>query len=101
MGGTANDFSGEFALAFSTSTTFLWGTASHAEGLISDTNEGLMDAIFDGTVQAVEEAAVNQLVASQTMQGINETCVFALPHDRLIQSLVAHRRLHRAAGNPR
>ena len=101
MGGTANDFSGEFALAFSTSTTFLWGTASHAEGLISDTNEGLMDAIFDGTVQAVEEAAVNQLVASQTMQGINETCVFALPHDRLIRSLVAHRRLHRAAGNPR
>jgi L-aminopeptidase/D-esterase-like protein len=95
-GGTSNDFSGEFALAFSTTSTFPWGMPSRAWA-VADTDEELMNAIFEATVESVEEATVNQLVASQTMQGINGMCVFGLPHERLIQSLVQHHRWQRAS----
>jgi L-aminopeptidase/D-esterase-like protein len=96
-GGTANDFSGEFALAFSTATTFPWGKPPRTAGFFSDADEEFMNAIFDAAVQAVEEAIVNQLVASQTMEGADCMRVFAIPHDRLVQSLTLHQRLQRAA----
>ncbi len=91
-GGTANDFSGEFALAFSTASTYPWGAPPRSMGSVSDANEDFMDAIFDAAVQATEEAIVNQLVASRTMEGVNHARVFGLPHDRLIASLKRHQR---------
>ena len=46
------------------------------------TNES-MNPLFDATIQATEEAIINALVAAETMTGIDEHKVIALPHDRL------------------
>jgi L-aminopeptidase/D-esterase-like protein len=52
-----------------------------------------MNPIFYATVQAVEEAIVNALVAAETMTGINGNAVYALPHDRLQEILKKYNRL--------
>jgi L-aminopeptidase/D-esterase-like protein len=52
-----------------------------------------MDPIFVATVQAVEEAIVNALVANQSMTGRDNHHVDALPHDRLRELLKKYNRL--------
>lgn len=46
-----------------------------------------LDAIFEATVQATEEAILNALIAAKDMEGINGNKVFALPHNRLKEVL--------------
>jgi len=92
-GGTASDLSGEFALAFSTTwRTPLTGPPT-PPALISDLDEAALNALFDAAVQAVEEAEVNQLVASETMTGAGGTRVHGLPVARLREILRRHGRL--------
>ena len=43
----------------------------------------LLNPLFTATVQATEEAIINALMAAETMEGINNNKVYALPHDRL------------------
>ena len=45
------------------------------------------------TVQATEEAVINAMVAADTMTGINDHTVIALPHDRLREALKKYNRL--------
>jgi D-aminopeptidase len=52
-----------------------------------------MNPIFDATVQAVEEAIVNALIAAETMTGIDGHEVPALPHKRLQEVLKKYNRL--------
>ena len=52
-----------------------------------------LDPIFLATVQATEEAVVNAMVAAETMTGINNHTVIALPHDRLREVLKKYNRL--------
>ena len=52
-----------------------------------------MDSLFEATVQAVEEAVVNAMVAAKTMTGIDNRTVEALPHDRLRELLKKYNRL--------
>lgn len=80
LGAISYDSSGDMFLAFSTSIpkpddagVLRWA------GL---PNEGL-DALFQGTVEATEEAIVNALIGAETMTGINGNTVHALPHARL------------------
>ena len=42
-----------------------------------------MNPLFEATVQATEEAIVNAMVAAETMKGVNDHEVRALPHDAL------------------
>jgi L-aminopeptidase/D-esterase-like protein len=49
--------------------------------------------IFEATVQAVEEAMVNVLVAAQDMTGVDGHRVTALPHDALQRVLRKYNRL--------
>jgi microcompartment protein CcmL/EutN len=44
-------------------------------------------------VQAVEEAIVNAMVGAETMTGINNHKVIAIPHDRLKQVMKKYSRL--------
>jgi L-aminopeptidase/D-esterase-like protein len=44
-------------------------------------------------VQSTEEAVVNAMVAAETMTGIDNHIVIALPHDRLREALKKHNRL--------
>jgi L-aminopeptidase/D-esterase-like protein len=52
-----------------------------------------LDPIFLATVQATEEAVVNAMVAAETMKGIDNHEVIALPHDRLREVLKKYNRL--------
>jgi len=52
-----------------------------------------LNPIFLATVQATEEAVINAMVAAETMTGINNHTVAALPHDRLREVLKKYNRL--------
>jgi D-aminopeptidase len=53
-----------------------------------------MDDLFAATVQATEEAIINAMVAAETMTGIENHKVIALPHDRLREVLKKYNRLN-------
>ena len=50
--------------------------------------------VFEATVQAVEEAIINAMVAAETMEGINGNKAYALPHDLLVKTLKKYNRLN-------
>jgi D-aminopeptidase len=52
-----------------------------------------MDPIFRATVEATEEAIVNALVAAETMTGIDDHKVEAIPHGKLKEVLKKYNRL--------
>jgi L-aminopeptidase/D-esterase-like protein len=54
-----------------------------------------LNPIFEGVVDATEEAIVNAMVAAETMTGINNHRVIALPHDELRAVLKKYNRLIR------
>jgi D-aminopeptidase len=90
-GSVSGNTSGDLFLAFSTANP----EASTRDGVASLTmlpNER-MDALFESTVQATEEAIVNALVAAETMTGRDGHRVIALPHDRLRYVLKKYSRL--------
>ena len=53
-------------------------------------DSAVLDQLFAATVQATEEALVNQLVASETMTGANDVTIFAMPVDQMVQILSRH-----------
>jgi len=90
-GSLSGDGSGDIFVAFSTANP---GAAS-PKGLRQLTmlpNDSI-DPIFLATVQATEEAVINAMVAAETMTGINNRTVIALPHDRLREVLKKYNRL--------
>ena len=54
-----------------------------------------LDPVFEATVQAVEEAEVNAMVAAQTMVGRDGHEAIGLPHDQLRQVLRKYNRLEK------
>lgn len=94
-GSTAGNLSGEFALAFSTSAVLsLEGAWQFRNGApIADLDSDTMNDLFAGTVQATEEALVNQLIASETMKGANDIKVHGLPHAEVLRVLKSHNRI--------
>src|SRR5437762_10174656 len=90
-GSYSGDGSGDIFIAFSSANP----SAVGSKGLHQLTmlpNDAL-DPIFLATVQATEEAVVNAMVAADTMTGINNHTVIALPHDRLREVLKKYNRL--------
>jgi L-aminopeptidase/D-esterase-like protein len=96
-GSVAGNGSGDIFIAFSTGNP----GAAAAENLVQLAmlpNER-MNSLFEATVQATEEAIINALVAAETMSGIDERKIIALPHDRLREVMKKYNRL--GAQNPR
>jgi D-aminopeptidase len=87
-GSYSGDGSGDIFIAFSTANPGAVGTKGLHQ-LTMLPNDSL-DPIFLATVQATEEAVVNAMVAAETMTGINNHTVIALPHDRLREVLAKH-----------
>ncbi len=90
-GSYSGDGSGDIFIAFSTANP----GAADSKGLRQLTmlpNDSL-NPIFLATVQATEEAVVNAMVAAETMTGIDNHTVIALPHDRLRDVLKKYNRL--------
>jgi L-aminopeptidase/D-esterase-like protein len=52
-----------------------------------------MNSIIEATVQATEEAIINALIAAETMTGVDDHTVTAIPHERLQQIMRKYNRL--------
>jgi D-aminopeptidase len=91
VGGVGGNGSGDIFIAFSTSNPHAYSDSETTE--VKMLPNELMTDLFLATVQATEEAIVNALVAAETMTGINENKVYAIPHDRLKSVLKKYNRL--------
>jgi D-aminopeptidase len=91
LGSISGDSSGDIFIAFS--------TANPGAGLANKPVSVQMlpgdqiDALFEATIQATEEAVVNAMVAAKTMTGADGHTVQALPHDKLSEVLTKYKRL--------
>jgi len=91
LGSISGNDSGDIFISFS--------TANPGAGLAQDPAAVTIlplekiDPLFEATVQATEEAVVNAMVAAETMTGINDHRVEALPHDKLREVLKKYNRL--------
>jgi D-aminopeptidase len=90
-GSYSGNGSGDLFIAFSTANPGAIGP----KGLhpITMMPNGELNPLFLATVQATEEAVVNAMVAAETMTGINNHKVVALPHDQLRAILKKYNRL--------
>jgi catechol 2,3-dioxygenase-like lactoylglutathione lyase family enzyme len=70
----------------------IWVMAGERTRIDALPNEQL-NAIFEATVDATEEAILNSLIAAETMVGADYLRVHALPHDRLREILARYNRL--------
>jgi L-aminopeptidase/D-esterase-like protein len=90
-GSFSGDGSGDIFVAFSTANPGAAGSKSTHQ-ITMMPNEQL-SPLFLATVQATEEAVINAMVAAETMKGIDDFEVIALPHDRLREVLKKYNRL--------
>ncbi len=90
-GSTAGNGSGDIFIAFSTANPGAFDAKKTTRPEMMSNDQ--LDPLFEATVQAVEEAEINALVAAKTMVGIRNHRVIALPHDRLRAVLEKYRRL--------
>ncbi len=91
-GSTSGNGSGDLFIAFSTANPEA-GAQETSVAQVSALGNNVISPLFDATVQAVEEAVINALVAAETMTGIGGRRVAALPHDRLRQVMRKYNRL--------
>ena len=92
LGSISGDESGDIFIAFSTANPGV-GLEQNKPTPVQMLPNAQMDALFEATVQATEEAVVNALVAAKTMTGFDGHTVPALPHDRLQEVLKKYNRL--------
>jgi L-aminopeptidase/D-esterase-like protein len=97
-GSYSGDGSGDIFLAFSTANPDAVSPKSsqpnNTHQLTMLPNDSL-DPLFLATVEATEEAVINAMVAAETMKGIDNHEVIALPHDKLREVLKKYNRLAR------
>ena len=91
VGGIGGNGSGDIFIAFSTAnpTAFQREKFTKLDELPND----LINPLFEGTVQAVEEAIINAMVAAETMEGINGNKAYGLPHKLVIDLLKKYNRI--------
>src|SRR5580658_6818862 len=90
-GSVSGNGSGDIFIAFSTANSGAAAT-DHVIDLKMLPND-MLEHVFASTVQATEEAVINAMVAAETMTGIENHKVIALPHDRLREVLKKYNRL--------
>ena len=90
-GSISGNGSGDIFIAFSTANSGA-DAVDHVVDLKMLPNE-MIEPVFAATVQATEEAIINAMVAAETMTGIENHRVIALPHDRLRAVLKKYNRL--------
>ena len=90
VGGRGSNGSGDIFIAFSTANE---GAFSRTEVTTVETlSNDLITPLFEATVQCVEEAIINAMVAAETMEGINGNKAYAIPHDKLMAVLKEYKR---------
>jgi D-aminopeptidase len=90
-GSTSGNGSGDIFVAFSTANAGAVKSAGLRDLKMVPNDD--MNPIFEATVQATEEAIVNAMVGAETMIGVNDHRVIALPHQRLREVLKEYNKL--------
>ena len=93
VGGRGSNGSGDIFIAFSTANENAFNRKEIVQ--IESLPNDQMNWIFQSTVQAVEEAIINAMVAAEDMEGINGNKAYAIPHDLLIGTLKEYNRINK------
>ncbi len=91
VGGRGSNGSGDIFLAFSTANEAAFNRDKTT--VVETFPNDRITPFFEATVQAVEEAIINAMVAAETMEGINGNKAYALPHDLLRKVLKKYNRV--------
>jgi L-aminopeptidase/D-esterase-like protein len=81
LGGLGSNGSGDIFVAFSTGNPGAW--AARPTATLDMLPNASMNALFEATADATEEAILNAMIAAETMTGRDGLTAHALPHDRL------------------
>ena len=85
IGGLGQNSSGDIFIAFSTANgRFARDTSASSVRMLPNDR---INSIFRATVQATEEAILNAMLAAETMTGVDDLRIHALPVDRLKAAL--------------
>jgi L-aminopeptidase/D-esterase-like protein len=90
-GSISGDGSGDLFIAFSTANAGAAGSKDVAT--VQMVPNDRLNPVFEAAVQATEEAIINAMVGAETMTGVDGHKVYALPHDRLRETLKKYNRL--------
>src|SRR6266566_5146679 len=90
-GTTSGNGSGDLFIAFSTANPNVANPDQVTHNVQTIPND-LMDPLFDGVVQATEEAVANALIDNHSITGRDNHRVDALPHNRMRQLLKKYNR---------
>jgi D-aminopeptidase len=96
LGSFSGNGSGDLFIAFSTANKGAGGPKGMRKLTMLPNDD--LNPLFLATVQATEESVVNSMVAAETMSGINNYTVIALPHDKLREALKKYNRLDPSVG---
>ena len=91
VGGRGENGSGDIFIAFSTANPSAFQRENFTK--VDELPNDLINPLFDATVQAVEEAIINAMVAAETTEGINGNKAYALPHNMVIDLLRKYNRI--------
>jgi D-aminopeptidase len=94
LGAIESDGSGDIFIAFSTANAGAddgnWTADARKPAAIERLRSAALNPVLEATVQGVEEAVINAMVAAKTMTGADYWTVSAIPHEELRQVLRAH-----------
>lgn len=94
LGAIEADGSGDIFIAFSTANPGAddgnWQAGTGTPASVARLPNAAMNPLFTATVEGVEEAVVNAMIAARTMTGADWWTVSALPHDQLQAVLRRH-----------
>ena len=88
VGGRGENGSGDIFIAFSTANPDAFNRKDDVKVEMLPNDQ--INPLFQATVESVEEAIINAMVAADTMEGINGNKAYALPHDAVIKLLKQH-----------
>lgn len=91
-GGFGTNGSGDIFIAFSTANPDAFQRSDFAKVDMLANDE--IDPLLEATVQSVEEAIINAMIAAETMEGINGNKSYALPHGLLVDVLKKYNRIN-------
>ncbi len=91
LGSLSGNGSGDIFIAFSTANP---GASKPGKlAAVQMLPNERIGAVFQATVEATEEAVINAMVAAETMTGVDNHKVLALPHDKVREILKKYNRL--------
>ena len=91
VGGRGSNGSGDIFIAFSTANEGAFNRSKFTS--VKMMPNDVITPLFQATVQSVEEAIINAMVAAETMEGINGNKAYGIPHDQLVDILKKYKRI--------